>query len=211
MKIYKYMTDDTFRDHLDSHLRGEVYLSLWREFNDPMEGYFSFFIKHHRMDIVDAVVSEKSEYRVSCFSNSDNKYLLWSYYTNKHSGVCLEYEVDKDQLPSNCILEKITYTAFMPKYDATRDINQQAQRFLLTKTAALKREGEIRLLCRNPHNDVIVIGTLTSIIFGMRCSHETKQQVETAIQIGHYNNPTLYLAEIKSDRIRISRRKLEHD
>lgn len=114
MKLFRYLTDQVFRDHLESHLRGEIYLSSWRESNDPMEGFFTdTFCRDHRL-IIDAVVGQKSEYRVCCFCKSFKKFLLWSYYTNKHRGVCLEYTIKQNQIPSHCVLAPITYTATLP-------------------------------------------------------------------------------------------------
>ncbi len=214
MKVYKYMTCDIFMGHLETHLRGEVHLSSWRDFNDPMEGYFSYIANSAPKYIVNAIVGNKERYRISCFSKSYRKYLLWSHYTNGHKGVCLEFDVKKP-LPDNCILEPITYTKTLPCFDRDQDVEEQARRFLLTKTLQWKQEKEIRLLCPTPQVDNIVLGRLSGIIFGVKLAEgdmadQTLQHIMEAIQdSSHHQTLTLYQAEIEADHPNISRRIYE--
>lgn len=36
---------------------------------------------------------------VSCFSKSNNNFLMWSHYASRHSGICLEFNLDKGIFP----------------------------------------------------------------------------------------------------------------
>jgi len=211
MKLYKYLSDKTFHDHLDSHLRGEVHLSSWRDFNDPMEGFFIYIANGDQQQAVDAVVGKKSKFRVSCFCKSYKKFLLWSYYTNKHRGVCLEFEVHKKRLPANCILESIVYSPTLPQFDANANVDDQAKRFLLTKMTPWKQEGEVRLLGHNLSSDTISFGRLIGIIFGVNYSQgdsrdQTRQRVVHAVRDLGQSGPELYQAVIEGDSPEIQRR-----
>lgn len=36
---------------------------------------------------------------VACFSKSNNDFLMWSHYASKHSGICLEFNINMGQFP----------------------------------------------------------------------------------------------------------------
>jgi hypothetical protein len=209
MKLYRYMCDNTFNKYLPSILKGEVHLSQWREFNDPMEGYFQYLLHSDPQHVVNAIVSEKTEYRVCCFSKKYTKYLLWSYYANKHKGVCLEYEVSRKQLPQDVILQPIDYSNTLPQLDASIQPDEQARKFLLKKTMPWQHELEVRLLCRNAKNTEIPFGELTGIILGVRRSegviqNETLQQVYEAQNMS--KKLRVYEAILNSDSITLGRK-----
>lgn len=211
MKLYKYLSDETFRDHLQSHLNGEVFLSAWREFNDPMEGFFVYIANKDPRHSIDAIVGGKSEYRVSCFCRSYKKFLQWSHYANKHRGVCLEYEVSKKHLPRNCTLDPVSYLPRLPEFDSSLPLDQQARKFLLTKMNPWKQEGEVRLLGRNLPQFTVPFGKLIGIIFGVKYADggpndTTRQELVHAFRnIGH-PSPTLYQACIDGNTPEIHRR-----
>ena len=214
MKLYKYLSDKTFRDHLQSHLNGEVHFSSWREFNDPMEGFFVYIAKGDTRNQIDAIVGEKTAYRVSCFCRSWKKFLLWSYYTNKHRGVCLEFEVNKKNLPANYSLDPINYDPTLPQFDSSLSPVEQAKKFLLTKMRPWKQEGEWRLLGRNLQQYTVPFGRLTGIIFGANYADgdpndATRQQVvHESRSIGKLH-PVLYQAYIEGNTPEIRRSVLD--
>lgn len=214
MKLYKYLSDDVFRDYLTSHLNGEVYLSSWRDFNDPMEGYFTYIAHRDTRHIIDAVVGEKSEYRVSCFCKSYRQFLLWSYYTNKHRGVCLEYVVQPDQLHPGCILKAVRYNDSLPRLDLSASVDEQARMFLLTKLKPWEQEQEVRLLARNVAQRTIPFGRLTGIIFGVNYAagdpkDTGRQRVATEYRVRGRTRPRLYQAAIEGDSAAITRRPFD--
>ena len=212
MKLYKYISNDTLYTHLDSILRGEVYLSRWNDLNDPMEGFFIYSANNNPRQHIDNVIGEKSEYRVSCFSKSYKKFLLWSHYSFKHRGVCLEFEVAKKDLPQNCFLEPIQYSKILPEFRIDEDINLQARRFLSTKLIAWKQEGEVRLLCRSPQQHTMPFGRLTGIIFGINYHKDDKhdqnrQKLINTIRHSCNDKPCLYQANIERESAEIHRKK----
>ena len=211
MKLYKYLSDDTFRNYLQNHLHGEVYFSAWREFNDPMEGFFVYMANKDNQRLIEAIVGEKSAYRVSCFCRSWKKFLLWSYYTNKHKGVCLEFEVSKKNLPANCSLDPIEYAPTLPEFDSSLSADEQAKKILFTKMKPWEQEREWRLLGRNLHQYSVPFGTLTGIIFGVNYAKgdpddTTRQQVVHATRNMEQHTPVLYQAYIEGNKPEIRRK-----
>lgn len=44
------------------------------------------------MDGINKVIHDN--YRITCFSERPDNILLWSLYSNKHKGICIEYNLD---------------------------------------------------------------------------------------------------------------------
>ena len=94
MKIYKY-SPCTEPDHLQAILEDrKFYFSDWRKLNDPMEGFFRYWVKDHTDEEIDLFVNEKDQLGLSCFSLTCNEILMWSNYTDNHKGVCIEVDID---------------------------------------------------------------------------------------------------------------------
>lgn len=212
MKLYKYLSGEIFEKYLGSHLKGEVYVSAWREFNDPMEGFFIYIARHDTQHIVEAVVGQKSEYRVCCFFKTYKEFLLWSYYANKHKGVCLEYNIQEP--PPECMLEAVQYSHTLPQLDTTASVDEQVKRFLLTKMDPWRHEQEVRLLARKVSCRTIPFGRLTGIIFGVNFADGNprdtlRQQVASTVRGFGESGPKLYQAVIEGDSPKITRQPID--
>lgn len=207
MKLYKYISDETFRKYFDFYLNGNVYFSFWQELNDPMEGWF--IVSSDVQDLKNAVVGEKSLYRVSCFCKSYKKILLWSYYANRHKGICLEYQVAKKDLPTNCYLEKIKYSPSLPALDFSKRIEDQARNFLFTKLKPWKQEGELRLLGNDLLNGGMILGCLKGIIFGMGYPEINGYKIQDVVNFFQFkpNKPRLYRAVFNRETSEIERQE----
>ncbi len=87
---------------------------------------------------------------ISCFSETNNDFLMWSHYANSHSGICLEFEVEEDEQGSftvpmvafwkekkefikwGCKIQKVSYRSslsnldfysFLPVFDSEGDVD----------------------------------------------------------------------------------------
>lgn len=174
-----------------------------------MEGFFTYISRRENQGVIQEIIGEKYYYRVCCFCRSYKKFLLWSYYTNKHRGVCLEYDVDKTNLPPGCTIKPVNYTKTLPFFNPAGNIQDQAQTFLLTKLNVWKQESEVRLLGHDLPQNTVRIGKLTGIIFGVNFvvsdpDDELRQRVRRTILNGCYP-PKLYNAVIESNIPTISR------
>jgi hypothetical protein len=212
MKLYQYLSLEKFSKYFSSCIRGEVHLASWSEFNDPLEGYFSYIAHSDHRHIVDAIVGGKSEYRVSCFCKTYKKFPLWAYYAGNHRGICLEYEVNKKCLPENCILERVVYSRALPQLDADQSVDEQVKSFLFTKLLPWKHECEVRLLGKNLTHHNVKLGCLTGIIFGANYTKadptdRMRQKVSCAIQ-EISRRPELYQAVINGNDPKIELKKV---
>lgn len=203
MKLYKFLSEKIFLDHLDNILRGLVYVADWKSFNDPMEGFFSYFLSDSSSS--DMVVGEKAKYRVSCFTRDYRNYLMWSHYANKHQGVCLESEVKPNALSDRYIVERINYSKTLPNLLNTNSSDEQAKTFLLTKIRPWKYEKEVRLLYKTNCNESIPFGKLKSITLGIK-SDNFIDSYRIASQISEVSvDLKIYKAKIDYDNTKIER------
>lgn len=208
MKLFKFLGEKTFEDNIESYLRNEVWVSAWNSFNDPMEGFFRYVLSDEYS--ADMVVGQKTRYRVSCFTRDFDNYLMWSHYANKHHGVCLEYDVSHLQLGPEYILQPVSYCKSISKLDRDTPFDEQAKRFLFSKSFHWKYEKEERLLFEGDRDRAVPFGELTAITFGVKFSAEATSNI--ALRVVHTpNRPKLYQAKINYDKISIVRDRLSYE
>lgn len=115
--------------------------------------------------------------RVACFSEVNDSILMWSYYANKHKGVCLEYDptlldngIEENQNLLNAI-QKVQYSETQynnPKYfRSADDINN----VFFTKALCWTHEQEWRFVL-NDDIERIKFPCLTGAYMGARFSQE---------------------------------------
>lgn len=115
---------------------------------------------------------------MACFSAKKNCPIMFAHYAKNHSGVCLEYEVDKrDFFEVNYVEEFPKMKIFNP------DEGSAIKHRMLTKHEDWAYEKEYRLILYNRKpgaykNDRI---SLKKIYFGLKCSEETKTQIKEIV------------------------------
>jgi hypothetical protein len=109
--------------------------------------------------------------RVYCLSPSPSHPLMWSHYTNKHNGLCLQFSV-KDSKFQHAI--KVDYRKSYPSLDVF-DIHHRELAYRV-KSDVWRYEQEFRLLCSTDNDALLFMEdtqhlsiephALTSIIVG---------------------------------------------
>lgn len=84
------------------------------------------------------------KWKILCFSTSQSNTLLWSHYADKHKGICIEFDIEKDKI-FQCAL-KVQYEKKVPNFG--NDLNDYVLR-LITKSDAWEYEDEYRILAYN--------------------------------------------------------------
>jgi hypothetical protein len=102
MLLYKFKTLDNFERIVDLLLTGRLYCARPNELNDPLEGVFGMALPEEVRSASEGTLFERAgkfwlsrdaqinEYRICCFSKTPREILMWSYYGNGHSGICIE-------------------------------------------------------------------------------------------------------------------------
>lgn len=112
---------------------------------------------------------------ITCFSEESDNFLMWSHYTNKHSGVCLIFDWMND---INFFMGyKINYSDDLAavEWTSNESIHEQIFQPLLVKLKHWKYEKEIRSIININNNDRTLAfnpKALKGIIFGANIKKE---------------------------------------
>jgi len=149
---------------------------------------------------------ESHKIGVVCFSQKPNDILMWSHYSNKHSGICLEF--DKEILESRFFCGRVQYSQQYPTFkkfvSELIHIGQESvyKMFLLTKSKHWKYEKEFRLI-EDPSSRKDLPGerkykypeeALIGVIWGCQTSEEDKEKIRDALK-PKTHKITYYLAK----------------
>lgn len=159
MILYKFKTLDKFEQISDLLLTGRFYCPMPRELNDPLEGILGVslladggaetgeegFLRAARFWF--ASDEELAHYRLCAFSGSPDSILMWSYYGNGHSGICIEADVSEYE----AMIEKVTYVNDLSSIDQKSVTDQMRY-----KLDCWAHENEYRvILGKDPANKYI--------------------------------------------------------
>ena len=93
-------------------------------FNDPFDCNMEF-LKHYEELIntirpfrdvtIDGIINRTKDFGICCFSESNDNIHMWSHYTERHTGVCIEYDSTNfndyfsNSLSAKCELLEVDY------------------------------------------------------------------------------------------------------
>ncbi len=143
--------------------------------------------------------SRIESYGVCCFSKKENNLLLWSHYADKHSGVCLKFDVNRDkdffynpyevQYPA-----KYPVFNYFRKTDRTLEgkISGLAQHLLATKSKDWEYEEEVRVVrdgLDGAYRGLIDIrkDALVEVIFGYKTTDLNINLVKNILRENDYS------------------------
>ncbi len=205
-KIYKYFSFEN--KYWKQNAKGDIAFCYPTSFNDPMDS--RWFLNYERIidarfgkdgAVIDLVGNDifsvmKRGYEtdfmwlqnmlsVACFSITPYSNPMWGHYSSKHSGFCIEYDVDKMNL-ENKILVPVLYND--TPFDASRLIDMDGiddgfSRIcpLVVKSKDWHYEKEWRIFTKNTSENDIVIENMqpaiTGIFFGLKSIGSYKRTV----------------------------------
>jgi len=121
------------------YLNGKTYNEIVKYYSNPDN------LKKALKDFRDKFVPNIG---ICCFSQTEDILLMWSHYANKHKGICLKFDMDKDE-PFFKIPIKVDYLEKPPSFDFIHNrenVGKTAQLFVGTKSIDWKYENEIRIV-----------------------------------------------------------------
>ena len=175
MILYKYKSLEPFHQATDLLLKQRIYCPKPSQLNDPLEGFigvthpedpnaqtFEDKFKHHASYWLTAY-DELDRYRICSFSGSPDNPLMWSYYGNGHSGICLQLDVTEFE-------NEITPVEYVEDLSI---IDQSSVRSLLRyKLVHWKHEEEFRLVFGPDPQAKYIKANIKSVIIGSNLKDE---------------------------------------
>jgi hypothetical protein len=129
-------------------------------------------------------------WRVYCLSTHPDNSLMWSHYSNRHRGICVEFDASQPLIGGAWEVE---YRDVLPALDMLAVSPKEAFQVLVTKSSDWTYENEYRILARDgradeiPHplpvtsDDFLALppGALRAVIAGCRADvHKVKELVK---------------------------------
>ena len=90
--LYKYRSLENLERFLDIVIDNKLYGALYKEMNDPMEGYFRYNPDVDK-SVLTGIWEGKNKRYICSLSKKSNIGLMWTHYANENKGCCIEVEV----------------------------------------------------------------------------------------------------------------------
>lgn len=90
--LYKYRSLENLERFLDIVIDNKLYGALYKEMNDPMEGYFQYSPDVDK-SVLTGIWQGKNKRYICSLSKKSNIGLMWTHYANENKGCCIEVEV----------------------------------------------------------------------------------------------------------------------
>jgi len=134
-----------------------------------------------------ALKNKKKEYKVSCFSEIPDEILMWSHYADKHSGLCIKFELDF--MSDEYVFYPVNYISEVQKVDGMTNAPYVFYYFVTVKADRWAYEKEIRAISKNG-NTIISYPKLAvkEVIFGCNVKPDVIAQSIKEIKKMRYKN-----------------------
>lgn len=129
-------------------------------------------------------------HKISCFSENNTSLLMWAYYANNYSGVCIRFNAHSDDILSkHC--QKVQYTNH---YLSDNSFNNYFR-----KSIEWSHEQEWRIVCETK-DEYIPTNSIDAVFLGARMDEPTIQEF---IDLGNQHNLEVYKMTISNTKYEI--------
>jgi hypothetical protein len=165
--LYKYRGLSNLQFALDIFVNKRLHAADFKSLNDPMEGSYTYEEGALQRWEVEAIFSQKNEYRILSLSDTPTNMLMWSYYADSHAGMVLGVSL-RDPA------DEVEQVRYVTDLGLERDHPDVAKRILTKKYRMWRHERERRVFVRNKN---FVKVDVQELIFGIGTNPELKKLI----------------------------------
>lgn len=197
-KLYKYVSYN--ERSLSILINKQIWCPKANSLNDPFEFHFNLTQDSFRglpIDPIEYAINQSKEMPVICFSEVNDDILMWSHYTQGHTGFCIEFERKEDNdlgMWNSCV--PVIYNPENKPLSFTLEEITKPESF--TKIATSKSlhweyEKEWRLIGHHEYADTLIPlpAPISCIIFGCKMGINEKKTIARIL------GPNIKYAEAK--------------
>jgi hypothetical protein len=184
---------------------GQLYFSVFKALNDPMEGLSrkSLMFKKNDVDTkrFKKIVDRKEKIGICSLSDSFNNEVMWAHYAEDYSGICVGYRTRSllKGLDDKCALVRIQYVDRSPQLTGAdaKNVSLAARKILAFKKGRWEYEREWRLL--SDKIGLIAIDDprcVASIRMGSRIKRDHRIALEKLVKT--MDGVRLYVMQVRS-------------
>ncbi|MBR4197389.1 MAG: DUF2971 domain-containing protein [Bacteroidales bacterium] len=193
-KLYHYTSFDTFlKIFYGKRLKFGEAVSM----NDIMEANKRLMANLNHYPLLFALRDTLAKYKQLCFTMNYDSLLkgcmsnsMWYHYGDKRNGVCLEFDFNRLDLPTNAIYGPVSYKYLLKAGiilpDEVQTINNvekyvrdNLKKIFFEKTIEWKCENEFRIMC--PNESFLNINGAISAIYFTDCESEHVKVAEKIV------------------------------
>ncbi|ASU34261.1 DUF2971 domain-containing protein [Mucilaginibacter xinganensis] len=146
----------------------------------------------------DALLRKKKEFKVSCFSEKCNEVLMWSHYADKHTGICIGFELEFKC--ADYVFYPVNYISEIAPVDGMTFTTNVFYYWLTTKSFRWEYEQEIRAINKNGKEIVpFEKKAIKEILFGCKVAIPVIENVIFEMGKMGYQNVVFSKMEIDPD------------
>jgi hypothetical protein len=185
-KLYKYVRH---YEHSLSLLKNKtIWFSAAECLNDPFE--FGFYCPEMHINGVplDATSFENAirtmkQMGVLSLSEINDNILMWSHYSESHTGFCIEFErTDSNDLGNWDHCAPVMYDEYLPTFKPIELADKKTvTRILLTKSEFWAYEKEWRIIAKQGNQTYPIPGNITGIIFGYKMPSAHRREISATL------------------------------
>lgn len=116
---------------------------------------------------------------VFCVAASFDKFLMWSHYTNSHTGFCVGFDSWKLFKSTQAAVGEVAYSDEIPEYDLFEERLVRFMKITGTKSKIWEYESEYRLRkALHPRKIIHVnLDVISELYLGVKMSFDTKTEI----------------------------------
>lgn len=158
-----------------------IWLSTSYGFNDPCDPPIRL-LKDKNYDYLHYIMNK---IKIACVTTTPYNQLMWSHYANKHTGLCIEYDISNIFSNKDCTISKILYRDSMQfNIDDLLFIQENKNKMNMLDIFSIKHkswnyEDEYRILYNgdNDNNGKHLELSIKSIYFGFNTDEQYKKLI----------------------------------
>ena len=197
-KLYKYVR---FHDYsLDILKNKRIWCSTGETLNDPFEFSFHLSEMHINGFPIDAVsletaIRDMKQLRVLSLSEINDNILMWSHYSESHTGFCIEFErTDSNELGNWDYCMPVLYDDNLPTIKPIELGDKKVvSKIFTTKSELWSYEREWRILVNKGNQIHDLPGNITGIVFVYRMPFAKRREI-----VGILGDTVTYMHAVKS-------------
>lgn len=172
--IRKYLTSIFPKTENDQSIEAKI-----KEYNLTPENFSKYYTEKQKLIT--------SRYGVTCFTNRPCNMLMWAHYADSHKGICMKFDILKDNTDFFNLTFKVDYTTKFPKINFVKDVNEAGKIIMTTKSEYWNYENEIRTIkSEGDKNYPFDKNSLVEIIFGINTSEVNIKTIKSICSCNGY-------------------------
>lgn len=144
------------------------------------------------------------QFGVFSLTTRRNNFLMWSHYTNSHTGICIGFDMNKIFYAVKGTLGKVKYQKELPIKHLEDKVEEFLERLLFTKANIWEYEDEYRLIKINASRSSINVplDSITEITLGCKISIEAKNEIISIVK-EHIPSCKIYEASLSKTKFEL--------